>query len=106
MTLASTVATGVTPSEQTHAVALVIGGPLVHHELAVQGTVVVVVEAPAASFRVSALTRTGMMAPVTREKVLWPRTRSSEEASPEWVVIEMICEASVLKTSSRTTLLL
>jgi hypothetical protein len=64
--LEAVVATGATPLLQTQALLLAKGGPFVHQASGAQGLVVVV--ALDFNLTVSALTRTGMTAPVTREK--------------------------------------
>lgn len=102
---AAVVATGATPPLHTHADAPVVcelsGGPFVHQLLACHGCVVVLGAAPDTN---CALTSTGMMAPVERLKAWWPRTRSSEPPSPEWVVREMMVEGSETKMESRRSL--
>jgi len=103
---AAVVAAGATPLLHTQAdgaaVWLESGGPLVHHDTACQAVVVVAAALPGTNVP---RTRMGMMAPVLRLKVLWPRTRRSEAASPECVVIEIIEAESEAKIWSRTILL-
>ena len=101
MALANTVATGFTPLLHTQTPLVLLSGlPFVHHELAVHA--LVVVTAPVvATLIFSALTSTGIIAPVTRLNVLCPSTLSRLPASPECVVIDTIEAGSEEKTESR-----
>ena len=75
-----------------------------HHELAVQACELVVVGLVGVILTVSALTSTGISAPVTSPNALCCRTLNNEAASPECVVMDTTSAASLAKILSSAIL--